>query len=209
MKRLIFLLAVMSLTACSTIPPHVFVADPDEKWEQRQIELSEINDWHLNGRVAIINGQESWNLNLQWQRHEDKYILDLSGPFGAGHTQLTGTSEGVVLVDSDKNYFYADNAEYLLQKTTGLHMPVKSLLYWMRGLPDKNIKEQKQKVDEFGRLQHLQQDDWHVRFKRYINVASHELPQKIFINGYDLKIKIFVDEWDLKSKKFQSVKEEE
>ena len=209
MKRLIFLLAVMSLTACSTTPPHVFVADPDEKWEQRQIELSEINDWHLNGRVAIINGQESWNLNLQWQRHEDKYILDLSGPFGAGHTQLTGTSEGVVLVDSDKNYFYADNAEYLLQKTTGLHMPVKSLLYWMRGLPDKNIKEQKQKVDEFGRLQHLQQDDWHVRFKRYINVASHELPQKIFINGYDLKIKIFVDEWDLKSKKFQSVKEEE
>ena len=76
MKRLVFLLTVMSITACTTTPSHVFVADPDEKWEQRKTELSEINDWHLNGRVAIINGQESWNLNLQWQRHEDKYILD-------------------------------------------------------------------------------------------------------------------------------------
>ncbi len=209
MKRLIFLLAVMSLTACTTTPPHVFVADPDKKWEQRKTELSEINAWHLNGRVAIINGQESWNLDLQWQRHDDKYILDLSGLFGAGHTQLTGTNEGVVLVDSDNNYFYADSPEYLLQKTTGLRMPVKSLLYWMRGLPNRNIKEQKQKLDEFGRLQYLQQDDWRVHFKRYTNVANHELPQKIFINGYNLKIKIFVDEWDLKSKKFKSVKEEE
>ena len=79
----------------------------------------------------------------------------------------------------------------------------------MRGLPNRNIKEQKQKVDEFGRLQYLQQDDWRVRFKRYTNVDNHELPQKIFINGYDLKIKIFVDEWDLKSKSFKSVTEEE
>lgn len=209
MKHLIFLLAVMSLTACTTTPPHVFVADPDKKWEQRKTELSEINAWHLNGRIVIINGQESWNLDLQWQRHDDKYILDLSGLFGAGHSQLTGTDDGVVLVDSDKNYFYADSPDRLLQEVTGLRMPVKSLLYWMRGLPNWNIKKEKQQLDEFGRLALLQQDGWRVRFKRYIDVAKHELPQKIFIDGFDLKVKIFVDEWDLKNKKFKSVTEEE
>lgn len=208
MKYLIFLLAVISLTACTSTPKHAYVADPDKRWEQRQTELSKINDWHLNGRVAIINGVEAWHLDMQWQRHSDKYILDLSGPFGAGHSQLTGTNEGVILIDSDKNSFYADSPEYLLKKITGFRMPVKSLLYWMRGLPNRNIKEQEHKTDEFGRLQYIQQDDWAVRFKRYINVAQHELPEKIFINGHDLKIKIFVDEWDLKSKKFESTKEE-
>ncbi len=207
MKALIFLLAVISLTACSTTPPHKFVADPDKKWEQRKSELSEINDWFLNGRIAIINGQESWHLSMKWQHHDDKYILDLSGPFGAGHAQLTGTSDGVILVDADKNYFYADSPDRLLQEVTGVYMPVKSLLYWMRGLPNRNIKKQNQTLDEFGRLQQLQQDGWRVRFKQYIDVAKHELPQKVFIDGHDLKVKIFVDEWDLKSKTFQFKKE--
>lgn len=208
MKHLIFLLAVISLTACTSTPPHVFVADPNGKWEQRQTELSKINDWHLNGRVAIINGEDSWHLNMEWQRHDDKYILDLSGPFGVGHAQLSGTNDGVILIDSDEKTYYADSPEYLLKEISGLQMPVTSLLYWMRGLPNKNIKKQKQKIDEFGRLQYLQQGDWSVRFKRYVNVAKNELPQKIFINGHGLKIKIFVDEWDLKSKTFKSTKAE-
>lgn len=208
MKYFIFLLAVISLTACTSTPPRVFVADPEKKWEQRQTELSKINDWHLAGRVAIINGVESWHLDMQWQRHHDKYILDLSGPFGAGHTQLTGSNDGVVLVDSDQNYFYAESSERLLREVTGLRMPVNSLLHWMRGLPNWKVNKDKQLIDEFGRLAMLQQDGWRVRFKGYSNVGQHELPQKIFISGYDLKIKIFIDEWDLKSKTFISVKEE-
>ena len=208
MRYLIFLLAVISLTACTTAPPHKVVADPEKKWEQRKLELSEINDWHLTGRIAIINGQESWHLTMEWQRHDDKYILDLSGPFGAGHAQLTGTTEGVILVDADKNYLYADSPDRLLQEATGIKMPVKSLLYWMRGIPNWNIKKQKELLDEFGRLQQLQQDGWRIRFKRYVDVEKHELPQKIFIDGHDLKVKIFVDEWNLKENKFKSTKEE-
>lgn len=207
MKGFILLLAVIALTACTTTPPHEFVADPDKKWEQRKSELSEINDWFLNGRVAIVNGQESWHLSMKWQRHDDKYILDLSGPFGAGHAQLTGTKDGVVLVDADQNYFFAESPDRLLHEVTGLRMPVKSLLYWMRGLPDRNIKNENQKLDNFGRLALLEQSGWKIRFKRYINVDKHELPQKIFIDGFDLKVKIFVDEWDLKTKTFESSKE--
>ena len=208
MRYLIFLLAVISLTACTTAPPHRVIADPEKKWEQRKLELSEINDWHLTGRIAIINGHESWHLTMEWQRHDDKYILDLSGPFGAGHAQLTGTADAVILVDADKNYFYADSPDRLLQEVTGVQMPVKSLLYWMRGIPNWNIKKQKEKIDGFGRLHQLQQDGWRIIFKRYVESGKYELPQKVFIDGHNLKVKIFVDEWDLKTKKFKSTKEE-
>lgn len=208
MKYFIFLLAVISLTACTSTPLRVLVTEPDKKWEQRQTELSKINDWHLAGRVAIGNGDELWHLNMQWQRYKDKYILDLSGPFGIGHTQLTSSNDGVVLVDGNQNYFYAESSERLLQEVTGLRMPVNSLLYWIRGLPNWKVNKDKQLIDEFGRLVVLQQDGWQVRFKGYSNVEQHELPQKIFITGYDLKINIFVDEWDLKSKKFISVQKE-
>lgn len=207
MIKILLLVVIFSLTACTTTPPHKFVADPDKEWEQRKSELSEINDWFLDGRMAIINGDESWHLNMEWQRHADKYILDLSGPFGAGHAQLTGTGDGVVLVDSDQNYFYADSPDRLLQEVTGLRLPVKSLLYWIRGIADWNVNIDAQRLDKFGRLLELKQDGWNIRFKRYIDTGKHELPQKIFINGFDLKVKIFIDEWELKSKTFRSSKE--
>lgn len=208
MRQLIILLVISALTACTTTPPHRPVADPAKKWEQRKSELSGINDWLLSGRVAIINGDESWHLTMNWQRHGDKYILDLSGPFGVGHAQLTGTNEGVMLLDADKNYFYADSPDRLLFETTNLRMPVKSLLYWMLGLPNRNINKEKQKLDNFGRLALLQQEDWLVRFKSYTDVDTHELPQKIFIDGSEITVKIFVDEWDIKRKTFKSEKDE-
>lgn len=207
MKKILCLLAALTITACTTTPHRLPVADPDQKWQQRQQTLAKINDWHLHGRVAIINGDESWNLSMSWQRHDDKYILDLSGPLGIGHSQLTGTKDGVVLVDSDKNYFYAESPDKLLSDTTGLRMPVKDLFYWMRGLPNPNLNSEQQKLDAFGRLAQLQQGGWRVRFKRYSQIDQHELPQKIFIDGFNVKVKIFVDEWNLKTKTFIKTEE--
>ena len=207
MRFLIVLMAAISLAACTTTPPHKFVADPGKRWEQRKSELSEIKDWSLNGRIAIINGHESWHLSMKWQRHGDKYILDLSGPFGAGHAQLTAAKGNVLLVDADQNYFYADSPDRLLQEVTGLRIPVKSLLFWIAGVPDRNVNVDSQSLDAYGRLAELKQSDWQVRFKQYLGVDKHELPQKIFINGFNLKVKIFIDEWNLQSKKFESTEE--
>ena len=55
----------------------------------------------------------------------------------------------------------------------------------------------KQRIDAYGRLAELKQSDWNIRFKQYIEVEQHELPQKIFIDGFKLKVKIFIDEWKL------------
>lgn len=208
MKKLILLAVIMTITACSTTPPRAPVADPLKRWEQRKDELGKINDWILNGRAAIVNGHESWNLSINWQRHSDKYILDLSGPFGAGHAQLTGTNEGVVLVDSDNKHSYANSPDALLHETTGVRMPVKGLLYWMRGLPIPSTEISHIKLDDFGRLEQMQQDGWQVRFKSYTDVDPHELPEKIFIDGFDLKVKIVVDNWDIKSTAFISESEQ-
>lgn len=208
MKILILALATIFFVGCSTTPPHQFVAEPEKKWEQRKSEISKINDWSFNGRVSIINGDEAWQLNMQWQFHSGEYLLDLSGPFGAGHAQLRGSKDGVMLTDSEQNNFYASNPDRLLQEITGVRMPVQSLLYWMRGIPNWNIKKQQEKIDAFGRLQKIRQDGWNVHFKRYTRVAvssakiMYELPEKIFIDGHGLSVKIFVEDWDLKEKLF-------
>lgn len=204
MKLIVFLLAAMSLAACTTPPTHQHVADPEKKWEQRLAQLPSVNRWSLNGRIALINENESWQLNMEWRRQDDNYILDLSGPFGTGHAQLTGSKESVVLVDADQNYYYANSPDSLLQEVTGLYLPVKSLLYWINGIPDGTIEVDEQKIDAYGRLSELKQSGWRIRFKQYLDVKPYELPQKIFIDGFNIKVKIFVDEWQLKIKTGQS-----
>ena len=128
----------------------------------------------------------------------------MAGPFGVGHAQLTGTQEGVILVDADKNTFYASGPDRLLYETTGIRMPVKGLLFWMRGLANPRAQIKDIKLDEFGRLARLQQNNWQINFKRYLRVGEFELPEKIFINSTDLKVKVFVDEWDLESNSFKA-----
>ena len=206
LRYILYLAVFLQLTACTTSPERKPVSNPEVTWQQRQHELASINDWHVTGRAAIINGHESWHLNITWEKHDDKYILDLSGPLGTGRSQLSGTSSGVQLVDSDQNAYYASNPDQLLYERAGFRMPVSDLLYWMKGLPHPDLEHEKQKIDEYGRLAQLMQDGWRVRFRSYMSVGKKELPQKIFIDGYNLKVKIFIDEWDLTSKTFTLVK---
>ncbi len=197
--KILFSLLLLTLTACSTTSPPLLppVADRDATWQQRQTDLSAINHWLLNGRMAVLNDDEAWHLNMTWQRQSDNYLLDLSGPFGAGQARLSGSPAGVSLQDSDQNVFYADTPDQLLQQITGMRIPVQSLFYWIYGLPDKHSPVERVELDAYGRLAVLQQNGWQVTFKTYMQVRQHALPRKIVIQGFNLKVKIVIDNWDL------------
>lgn len=204
MKKFFILATLLSLVACTTAPPRKPVANPQQHWHNRAHQLTALNSWWLSGRVAIINGTDSWNLNISWQQQDDKYVMDLSGPFGAGHARLLGTEHGVLLTDADDNQSFAMNPDNLLYEKTGVRMPVQGMKYWIRGLPTPDSTEHKPTLDEYGRLSRLKQAGWDVRFKRYVDVDQHELPEKVFINGHDLKVKLVIDEWNLKPQNIQS-----
>ena len=172
--------------------------DPEVTWTQRQSELSSIKYWHLTGRLAVVNGEDSWNLNLDWQQKGDDYQIQLHGLFGAGKVKLVGNADGVLLKDSDDQTFYADTPELLLYEQTGVFMPVAGLRYWVVGLTSPGQRE-KPKLDSLGRLAYLEDANWKVNFKRYTQVSGIDLPRKVFIvrNGNDLDVRLVVDKWKL------------
>lgn len=199
------LFTAVLVTGCTTLD----VADPDydqpgsdsvsaKTWPQRQIELSAIKYWHLTGRLAVNNGDEAWNLNLDWQQKGDDYEIQLHGPFGAGKVKLVGNAHGVLLKDSDDQTFYADTPETLLYEQTGVFMPVGGLRYWVMGLTTPSQTEQPT-LDNFGRLAYLEDANWKVKFKRYTQVSGIDLPRKVFIarNENGLDVRLVVDKWKL------------
>jgi len=186
------------LTACTSTPVDRPVDDPVAAWSQRQKQLDGIQYWYLSGRVAVQNGVEAWNLDMNWSQQGEDYQVELSGPFGAGKVRLSGNAQGVLLTDSDNQTFRADSAEQLLYQTTGVTMPVEGLRYWIVGLTGPQQKSQP-RLDSMGRLAYLEDARWKVKFRGYMGVNGLELPRKIFIERTDkeIDVRLVVDNWKL------------
>jgi len=186
------------LTACTSTPVVRPVDDPAVAWLQRQKQLDGIQYWYLSGRVAVQNGVEAWNLDMNWSQKGEDYQVELSGPFGAGRVRLEGNPRGVLLTDSDNQTFRAESAEQLLYRTTGVTMPVEGLRYWIVGLTGPKQKSQPQ-LDNQGRLAYLEDTRWKVKFRGYMGVNGLELPRKIFIERADkeIDVRLVVDNWKL------------
>lgn len=201
----VFFTAVL-VTGCTTLDTIDYDSDDyvgssvdsQKTWVERQAELSAIKYWRLTGRLAVSNGDDAWNMNLDWQQKGDDYQIQLNGPFGAGKVKLVGNADGVLLKDSDDQTFYADTPELLLYEQTGVFMPVEGLRYWVVGLTSPN-QQKKPKLDKLGRLAYLEDASWHVKFKRYTQVSGIDLPRKVFIikSDKELDVRLVIDTWKL------------
>ena len=197
MKHFYGFLLLLWISGCAS-PPHPPVEFPERTWQSRQDQLSNVKAWQLSGRMAVITGVEAWHLDINWQQQADSYEIKISGPFGAGSVRLQGSAKGVYLYD-DEGVYFSNEPDALLYEHTGVAMPVTSLLYWIRGLPNPKMKEiSKPKLDERGRLAFLQQNGWNVELKRYVQVNNLQLPDKLFIKGKpDIEVRLVIDEWHI------------
>jgi len=194
------------LSSCASSIQNNSQGEIDSLWEQRQLQLSNLSDWHMKGRMVVVNGAELWAMSVDWKQKGEQFVIFLSGPFGAGKVQLAGSKNGVLLKNSDDQIFYAETAEELLLDHTGIAMPLSHLRYWVVGLPHNGNKRT---LDSLGRLESLTSAKWDIVFKRYTQIenkdtptdfkklgAALELPDKIFIHqGEDIKVRVVVGEW--------------
>ncbi|HEB87065.1 MAG TPA: outer membrane lipoprotein LolB [Gammaproteobacteria bacterium] len=200
MKRLLGF--CLLLAGCASVPPTPVpppVASPEITWQSRQVRLSALQSWRLSARVMVSNEEDAWQLNVIWQQQADHYEIWISGPLGMGKVRLQGSKDGVSLYDSDGRIYYAQEPDSLLLEHTGVFMPVTSLYYWIRGLPDPaSGGVQVSQLDAWGRLVHLRQGDWSIDMKRYAQVDVLQLPDKLFIhNNKGVEVRMIVDKWNI------------
>lgn len=188
------LLAGLWLGGC--VAPSPQTASPYSP-EQHQQLLEQIETWRLRGRIAIVNGSEAWNLNMEWQQRDGDYHIELWGPFGSGRVQLVGNGQGVRLVDAGQQIYYASDPESLLYEHTRVKMPVSGLRYWILGLTAPQYESRRVQRDAAGRLATVQQEQWQITFKRYSRVKGLDLPDRLAVDRQDLQVKLVVDNWQV------------
>jgi outer membrane lipoprotein LolB len=182
------------LTGCATVPP---ASKPIQlSWKQRQTIANHIQDWQINGKIAVQTAQDSGSATLDWTQRNKQYTISLLAPLGAGGLKLTGQPGQVQLQAANGKHYSATSAEELLTQHWGWKLPVSSMAYWVKGLPAPDSTYQAQ-FDQYHRLTQLSQQGCDIRFLGYVNTSSIDLPGKIAISSPAIKAKLIIYTWNI------------
>ncbi|MBL1143040.1 MAG: outer membrane lipoprotein LolB [Proteobacteria bacterium] len=196
MKRLSLLLAISVLSAC-TQAPKIDSGTKTELWLEHQISTSAIQSWNIKGRIAVKNEKESGTVTLFWNQFLSNYELRFVAPLGQGTYILTGSPGGVVMKAPKNKIFEAENAEQLLRDGLGWDVHLNGLKYWVRGLPEPDIKYSGLLLDEQGRLKNMEQSGFNVKVSRYTEQDGMSLPEKLTIKSDNIQLKVIIQSWQI------------
>ncbi len=200
MKRSPLLVFTLFLAGCSTFAPNSTpLVDGSPlglhhlSRPQRQQQLRNLQNWSSQGSIALRNSKKGWNASFAWRQSQQNSVLDLFGPLGTNHIQLTSAPGHATLKTTQQTYSAA-NAETLLEQHIGWQLPVNDLQYWLRGLPAPGTRT-RQSYDMNNHLAQLTQQGWHLIYLRYISVNNVDLPDRILITSPEWTAHIIIHRW--------------
>ncbi|HHJ11751.1 MAG TPA: outer membrane lipoprotein LolB [Chromatiales bacterium] len=199
MRRLLYLLGGLLLSACAALPP----STPAPSADGLQARLAALDAWRLEGRLAVRHGRDGGQGLLYWQQQADgRYTLRLLDALGRQQLLIRGGAGEVSLQTRDGRQLQADSAEALMQQVLGWSVPLRPLRWWVRGLPAPEALAGPVRRSVPGSdgapLAELDQGGWRIRYLRHARVDGLPLPALLSLQHDDaLRLKLVIETWEL------------
>ena len=185
-------LLVVLLAACAGQPP---VIDKDIDWDSHRAALEAMDEWTLRGKLALRTNERSESASVVWTQAGNESDLHLSGPLGAGATQVSSDGSELVIRNDGSTETYDISTPDAIAASTGWNLPVKALPFWVRGLPAPEPAPSALSV-EAGLMQRIEQAGWQVSYKRYQSTRGRQLPARIAIENGETRARLVIRSWD-------------
>ncbi len=196
--RASFALVMLLLAGCATTSS---VNESGSGWpvelaSERTEKLAPITAWKLQGRLGVQLENDGFSAALIWLQDNGRFDIRLFDPVGRRVAWLRGTDKAVDLQTAQGQSFSGDNPEILLKKYLGWSIPVKSLAWWVKGLPDPTTVAWRQEYDDLGRLVSLEQGGWSMRIASYQSDDVLALPKLTRMQQGNVKLKLLIQSWE-------------
>lgn len=191
-------LAALLLSACSITPKPVVEKSPDSpQWLAHKQRVEAIRHFQTRGAFAYLSDDQKVYARFNWQQiAPDNYRLLLTSPLGSTELELSVTPERVQLTDRDGKRYVANDAEEMIEKLTGMPIPIENLRLWILGLPG---DASQYTLDDQYRLKTVtfeqQGKQWTVQYADYDSKIQPSLPSNMELREGDLRIKLKMDNW--------------
>lgn len=195
--RILALSSLLLLAGCATTPMVEEETDPQRisLWRAHQLQLQTIQQWHIEGRAAILAQGSGGQVAFDWSRAAEQQTLNIKTPLGQNVLQLTHNAQGVVLVDHEGEIYQGTDGEALLREALGWSVPFEAMHAWLLGLPA--TRDDAYSLDAEGRLKRMHSNGWRIEYQRYIVINGVSLPSKMELTHMDLSLRLVVDQWRL------------
>ena len=188
----LLLLMILGLSGCALQPPL-----PDRSdWAARQEILAGLQRWDLSGRISVRTDRDAVNGSLSWVQDGDQLEMGVRGPLGVGGFRLSGDPQQMLFEDSKGEQLILDDPGAALATQLGWEVPLASLGYWIRAMPDPAMQAE-QDFETSGRLQQLRQEGWSVDYERYALQGLVAMPGRVTIQRDGIRIRLVIDNWSL------------
>lgn len=190
---------VALLPGCASVPPQ----EPESAaavmaYQARLQVLQPIDQWTLNGRLAISDGKEGGSGSIIWRSNGDRTRMSFHGAMGKGAWQLQADSLGARIELASGEVHEAATVADLVVQELGWQVPIEALSWWVKGLAHP-VQWESRELDEHGRLEKLSQFGWEVEFGNYAEVSGSMLPSKLTARRGKYLVKIVVRTWEMEA----------
>ncbi len=177
---------------CATLPP-----PPADDWASRRAALQALEDWTLEGRIAVAAGEDGFSGGFDWAQQGARADIALSGPMGGKGLEIH-LDDGELTVDLRGEAYAGDEARQLIEERIGPGhaLPVGEMRYWLVGAPAPGVPHE-ETLGEDRRLAGLAQAGWQVRYQRYDVVGPLALPARLEMTTEGLRLRVSVSHWQL------------
>jgi len=186
--------ALATLAACqSTQPVKPSGVDP---LAARRAALAAQPGWSFQGRAALSNGKDAVTVRLEWVQHGGDYELTLRAPVSGETWRLSVDGKGALLEGGGKPARRGRDAESLLQRESGLHVPVLALADWARGLSHDPAAAEIA-LDEAGRPELIRESGWQIRIREYDDGVEPARPRALEAERPPHRVRLAIAGWQL------------
>jgi len=158
------------------------------------LHLYDLERWSFEGRLALTGQNDSWSANISWEHSPEAEKIRLSGPLGQGSVVISLKGNVVTIDRGGDDVQSSTQPEEFINQQLGMFVPVRSLRYWVVGLPEPS---QSYKETDAG----FNQGGWLSEYKQMQPVDNGTMPLKMMVMNKQVKLKLIIDRWVLNDTK--------
>ena len=183
LKSALIVFFAVWLTACSTTAKHTALRP----------NVSPSAHWAIQGRAALSDGQQSWQIKWRWQQTVDGIDFRVKDPLGQTHLHIHGKLQHKVHIKTAERQETTSNLNHWITQNYHWQLPLQQLRYWIMAKPVPEVSFQAQ-VNDQQQLTQLQQTNWLIHYLAYTqDTPTH--PKKIKLSHQSWTLKLVIDEW--------------
>lgn len=194
-------LASLVLTACSTFSPTTgpSTSPTSPQWRAHEQQVKKLDHYQTRGSFAYITDKQKVYAHFFWQQFSPQsYRLLLTNPLGSTEMELKVQDGNAELTNNQGKHYTSNDPDDMIQKLTGMSIPLENMREWMLGLPGDSGDFSLDSQYRLREVNYKQKGlSGSVTYQSYDTTVQPPLPNLLQMTQGQQRIKLKMDSWTL------------